>query len=95
MKAQLIEYFKQEVKGQYILEVKIWRVRDKRYSNGIKYSLIFLELLSERRILMDNHHPKKPHLHIDEQEFEYHYVNIQTLLDDFKHCVFKHFSEKI
>ena len=44
---------------------------------------------------MDNHHPKKPHIHIDEKEFVYEFKTVDVLLDDFAKLVFEHFGEKI
>jgi hypothetical protein len=49
MKAELIEYLKQDIRGKYIMEIRVWKVADKRYLGGLKYSLIFIEKsLAER-----------------------------------------------
>lgn len=68
---------------------------DSRYKTGLKYSLIFIEPKTNKRVLMDNHHPKTPHVHLDTIEFNYEYVDIKTLIKDFRNFVFKHFGEKI
>lgn len=95
MSAGLIEYFKQDIRNRYVLEIKVWSVSDKRYSLGLKYSLIFLEYKTGKRVLMDNHYPKKPHTHIDSVEFSYEFIDVTTLLKDFRNLVLKHFGEKI
>ena len=95
MSAELIEYFKQDIRNRYVLEVKVWRVDDKRYSLRLKYSLIFLEYKTGKRVLMDNHYPKKPHLHIDDDVFDYDFIDIAALLKDFRNLVLKHFGEKV
>lgn len=95
MSAELIEYFKQNIRNRYVLEIKVWSVKDKRYKFGLKYSLIFSEYKTRKRVLIDNHYPKNPHSHIDEMEFDYKFKDVETLLTDFRNLVFKHFGEKI
>jgi len=36
---------------------------------------------------MDNHHPKGPHIHVDDQELPYPFVDEARLLKDFKALV--------
>jgi len=95
MKSELIEYFKQDIRSRFVLEIKVWRVADKRYPHNLKYSLVFIERKTGRKVLMDNHHPKKPHLHLDDKELPYEFSDASTLLDDFRNYVFQHFGEKI
>ena len=95
MEAKLIEYFKQDVNRSYVLEVKVWRVKDRRYRFGLKYSLIFLEYKTKKKILMDNHYPKQAHVHINKTEFDYDFKSIDQLFYDFKSLIFKHFGEII
>lgn len=95
MKSELIEYLKQDIRGRYVLEIRVWRVSDKRYPFSLKYSLVFLDRRDGRRVLMDNHHPKKPHVHLDDDEFEYEFGSMQKLMEDFRRYVFHHFGEKI
>ena len=77
------------------ISLEVWRVDDERYASRLKYSLIFLEYKTGKKILMDNHFPKRPRTHIDDQEFTYEFINIVTLLKDFRNLVLKHFGEKI
>ena len=42
MKAELIEYLKQDIRGKYVMEIRVWKVDDKRYPDGMKYSLCLL-----------------------------------------------------
>jgi len=95
MKSELIEYLKQDIRGRFVMEIKVWRVADKKYPHNLKYSLVFIERATGRKVLMDNHYPKKPHLHLDEIELPYKFVDVGTLLDDFRNHVFQHFGEKI
>lgn len=95
MKAILVEYLKQYIRDRYILEIKVWKVIDKKYKYGLKYSLIFLDYKTQKRILMDNHYPKTPHIHIDNLEFSYEFKDIETLFNDFRNLTFQHFGERI
>jgi len=95
-KTTLIFYLKQEVRNKYLMELKIFRLhQDDRYKEGIKYSLIFLKIGTKNKILMDNHHPKRPHIHIGEKETPYKFKNKDALLRDFKRLVFKTFGIKL
>ena len=95
MAARLIESFKQYVTKSgksYIADVNIWWVDDVRYNENIKYSLVFIEPISGKKVLMDNHHPKKPHVHLDDEEFDYMYKSTDQLIDDYKKFVLQHFG---
>ena len=94
--SQLIHYFKEEIKKKYILELSIHRIKgDDRYPDKIKYSLMFMEIKTGRRVLMDNHHPKGHHLHLDDTELKYNYVDNDSLVGDFKRYILEHFGEKL
>ena len=73
------------------MEMRIYEVgRSSRYPDGVKYGLLFLDLKAMRRILMDNHHPKGHHVHIDELELPYEYRSDEKLVEDFKRFVLDH-----
>jgi hypothetical protein len=96
MKARLLFWRKAHLYERYLWEVEIYQIEDPvQYASGIKYSLIFIDLGSGRRVLMDNHHPKGPHVHIDEKEFSYAYVDRIQLLRDFHALVLEYFGVKI
>jgi hypothetical protein len=80
---------------RFILETKIWLLEDKRYPSGVKFSLIFIDTKSGRKVLMDNHHPKGAHIHLDDKEFGYDYRDEKSLIRDFRTFVFQHFGVKI
>lgn len=80
---------------RYVLETKIWLLDDHRYPSGVKFSLIFIDTKTGRKVLIDNHHPKGPHIHLDDDEFGYAYVDEKKLIADFKAHVFGHFGVKI
>ena len=94
-KSKLIYYLKEELKRKYIMELRIYLVEDKRYANGVKYSLVMIEPRNGKKVLMDNHHPKGPHFHLDDSEFLYEFENEDKLILDFKKLVFQHFGEEI
>ncbi len=77
------------------MELKIHTVDDKRYVDGVKYSLLMIDIKNDKKVLMDNHHPKGHHFHLDEDEFDYQYKNDDTLIEDFKKLVLQHFGEKL
>ena len=44
---------------------------------------------------MDNHHPKGPHVHVNDTEFTYDYVSDDQLIEDFKMLVLKELGLKL
>ena len=88
MKAALIVWHKARFGGHYIVELKIHQVgRSARYPDGVKYGLICKNLKTGRHVLMDNHHPKGHHIHLDDQELPYEFRDSDALIDDFKGLV--------
>ncbi len=92
VRASLIYYVKQDVGFKYIMELSIFRVKDKRFEHGIKYSLIFIEPITGEFVLFDNHHPKGHHFHINNEEFKYEFKNEEELILDYKKIVQIHFG---
>ena len=80
--------------GPYIkIKICVWKLPDKdwdRYPIKFKYSLICVHTKTGKKVLMDNHHPKGPHFHLDDRELNYHFVDIKGLLSDFKEYCRKH-----
>ena len=93
MGSELIEYLRQEIQDRYILEIRVWHVRDDRYPARLKYSLACVDRLTSRKVVMDNHFPKDPHLHLDDVEIPYMFSGISKLLDDFRDHVKDHFGD--
>lgn len=81
--------------GRYVLATKIWLVDDHRYPAGVKFSLIFVDTKTVRKVLLDNHHPKGPHVHLDDEEFDYQYRSEKQLVLDFRTFVYQHFGVKL
>ena len=59
----------------------------KRYPDGVKYSLLCLNIETGKKLLMDNHFPKGPHIHFGKVEKKYNFENIDRLFNDFKTLV--------
>jgi hypothetical protein len=96
MKARLILWHKAGLQSRYILEMKIYEVaKSPKYVDGVRYSLILIDTSSGRRVLMDNHHPKGPHAHLDDRELPYAFTNEEKLIEDFKKLVMEHLEVKI
>ncbi len=96
MKAVLVYWHKARLHERYTLEMEIHRVtRSAKYRDGIKYGLILVDSQSGKRVLMDNHHPKGPHIHLDGREIPYQYVDEEKLIEDFKNLVLTHMEVKI
>ncbi len=96
MKASLVYWHKARLQNRYILEMKIFKVRKSaKYQDGVKYGLILIDTHSNKRVLMDNHHPKGPHIHLDKQEIRYQYKDEDQLINDFKSLVLEHMGVKI
>lgn len=67
----------------------------KNTPDGVKYGLICKDLTSGEFVLLDNHHPKGPHVHVNEQEFAYEYVSDDQLIADFEMFVLKELGVKL
>ena len=57
--------------------------------------MIFFDIKSGKKVLMDNHYPKNPHVHLDEKEMEYQYKDEDVLFSDFEKYVLQHFGVKL
>ncbi len=96
MKAYLRYCVKNRIQGRYVVVLSIYDVgKSALYPDGIKYGLICKDLKTERFVLMDNHHPKGHHLHINDEESPYEYGNDEQLIDDFEKLVFNHLGVKL
>ncbi len=92
-KAVLVRHDKRIFKNNLVIEVKIWALESSPYK--LKYSFICIDTQSNQRVLFDNHHPKGPHYHIDDKEFEYNYMGVDKLIQDFKKEVQIKFGVKL
>ncbi|MCB0342506.1 MAG: hypothetical protein H6626_03120 [Pseudobdellovibrionaceae bacterium] len=96
MAAKLKYYHKAKLHNRYIIEIVLYEVpKTKKYPLGVRYSLICIEPKSGHKVLMDNHHPKGPHLHIDDREIDYDFVTDEKLFDDFEQLVLEHMGVKL
>jgi hypothetical protein len=67
MKAVRVLWHKARLQDRYILEMAIHQVGiSAKYPDGIKYGLILVDPKTGKRLLMDNHHPKGAHIHMDD-----------------------------
>ena len=96
MKATLLYWHKALLQERFVVELSIHEVgKSKRYPDGIKYGLICLDSKTDKKVLFDNHHPKGPHIHIDDEEIEYDFKNEDSLVEDFKRLVLEHLGVKL
>ena len=93
--AKLIYHLKHEFHNRYIKEQTIYFVDDQNYPDGLKYSLVVIDLETGKKLVMDNHKPKGPHYHLDHLEFKYDFSGVDKLLADFDSLIFRHFGEKL
>jgi hypothetical protein len=79
-----------------VIELSIYEVgHSSKYPDGIKYGLICKDLKTGDFVLLDNHHPKGPHVHVNEREFSYEYVSDDGLIADFELFVLKEMGVKL
>lgn len=96
MRAQQLFWHKARLQDRYVVELNIHEVGDPvRYPDGVKYGLACVDLITGRKVLMDNHHPKGPHVHLDYVELPYTFRDISTLMNDFKRMVFEYLEVKL
>ncbi len=84
MKANLLYKFKQAY-GEGLIEGVIWEVPDPvpPSEHPFKYRLVYIKN-GKRIIGYDNERGKGDHKHIEEKELTYMFIDIPTLLADFK-----------
>jgi len=83
MKAKLVLHTK-EMKGDEIVEVKIWQVpRSGDKPHGVKISVVYIKN-GKRLIGYDNAEGRGYHRHESGREEAYRFVDIWKMLDDFK-----------
>lgn len=88
MKARLVYHMK-EVKGNEIVEARIWQVPvGKDRPDGIKFSIVYIKD-GERILGYDNAESKGYHRHYYNSEEAYQFRGIRRLLKDFKEELLK------
>jgi hypothetical protein len=96
MKAILVRHEKFIVRRRYTIEISVHQVGESdRYPDGLKWSLICFDRITRKRVLMDNHAPKGPHIHFDAEEAPYDFRDLDTLVDDFRRFVMEHMGVTI
>ena len=96
MKAILRIHEKYRFKDRYLIEMSFYEVNEKkRYPHGVKYGLICLDTKTGNKVLMDNHHPKGDHIHLDKKEISYYFSTPEKLIEDFKKLVLEHLGVKL
>lgn len=96
MKANLIRHEKFIVRRRYIVEISVHQMpKSARYRDGLKWGLICLDQATGQRVLMDNHHPKGPHIHIDDDELPYDFRSLDQLVSDFRRLIVEHMGVQI
>ena len=96
MKAVLVRHEKFIVRRRYTVEITVHQIsRTSKYPDGLKWGLICFDRVSQARVLMDNHHPKGPHIHIDDQELPYEFTGLDQLVRDFRKLVTEHMGVQL
>jgi hypothetical protein len=96
MRAVLVRYEKYIIRRRYLVELTVHQVSDSdRYPDGLKWGLVCIDQRTNRQVLMDNHHPKGPHVHVDDHEVFYEYVDLDQLVTDFKGFVLEHIGVRL
>lgn len=96
MKASLVRHEKFIVGGRFIVEIVVHSISDRhRYPAGFKYALVCVDRKTGRRVLLDNHHPKGPHVHLGDEELAYEYVDLDQLVTDFRKFVSEYLGANI
>lgn len=69
--------------------------RSVRYPDGLKWGLICVDSVRKKRVLMDNHYPKGPHIHVDTMELPYDFTDLDQLVTDFRQLITEHLGVQI
>lgn len=96
MKAVLVRHEKFIVRRRYLIEISVHQVpRSASYKDSLKWGLICFDRISGKKVLMDNHHPKGPHIHIDADELPYEFSGLDKLISDFRQLITEHMGVQI
>ena len=96
MKAILVRHEKFIVRRRFVVEISVHQMPEsERYKDGLKWGLICVDQVNGRRVLMDNHHPKGPHIHIDDDELPYDFHGLDQLITDFRRLINEHMGVRI
>ncbi len=96
MKARLVRHEKFILRKRFTIEVIVHEViNSNKYPEGLKWSLICIDRISGKKVLMDNHHPKQAHYHIDEIEMPYNFIDLDLLIFDFRKLVTEHMGVQL
>ena len=96
MRAMLVRHEKFIVRRRYVIEISVHQVpKSDRYSDGLKWGLICVDQVTGRKVLMDNHHPKGPHIHIDDEELPYEFLGLDQLIADFRRFIYEYLGVHI
>jgi hypothetical protein len=73
------------IEEPFLVEMKIIEVaKDEFHPEGIKYSLVAIDIRTGKRVLgFDNHERKGHHMHIMNKEKEYEFIDEWKLIEDF------------
>jgi len=96
MKAVLVRHEKFIVRRRYLIEISVHQVpKSNSYKDGLKWGLICVDRVSGKKVLMDNHHPKGPHIHINDDELPYDFSGLDKLINDFRQLITEHMGVQI
>jgi hypothetical protein len=96
MKAIVVRHEKFIVRRRYLIEISVHQVpKSSSYKDGLKWGLVCIDRLNGKRVLMDNHHPKGPHIHIDDDEMPYEFSGLDKLVSDFRQLITEHMGVQI
>ena len=96
MKAILVRHEKFIVRRRYTIEISVHQVqRSGKYKDGLKWGLICIDRETGMKVLMDNHHPKGPHIHVDVHVLHYEFRGLDQLVRDFRQLVTEHMGVQI
>ncbi|MFN7903890.1 MAG: hypothetical protein ACK5P5_01780 [Pseudobdellovibrionaceae bacterium] len=92
----MVRHEKFIVRRRYLIEITVHQVpKSSNYKDGLKWGLICIDQLKGRKVLMDNHHPKGPHLHIDGDEMPYDFSTLDQLVVDFRQIINEHMGVQL
>jgi hypothetical protein len=96
IKAKLVRHEKFILRRRITIEITVHEIENiKQYPDKLKWRFICVDRVSGKKILMDNHHPKRPHIHIDDLEMPYEFLDLDQLIDDFRSLVSEHMGVQI
>jgi len=81
---------------RFLLEATIYEFpKSRKYPLGVRFGMFCKDMKTGHFVLIDNHYPKGPHVHMGDEELPYDYRSDEDLIKDFLQLILEQFGVKL